>query len=113
LLTVEPTEPDIILHDGDRLDEYGVPATVIHTPGHTPGSSVLLVDNGVAIVGDLLSASGEPHVQRSYAHNWLKIGGSLEKLHQHDPQVLYAGHGDEPITADNFDELIRKYLKKN
>jgi glyoxylase-like metal-dependent hydrolase (beta-lactamase superfamily II) len=112
MLTVEPTEPDIILHDGDRLDEYGVPATVVHTPGHTPGSSTLMVDGGVAFVGDLLSASGEDHVQQSYAHNWIQIGESLKKLATYHPQVLYTGHGDNAITAETLHELTEAYLKE-
>lgn len=113
LLTVEPTEPDVILQDGDRLDDYGVPAEVVYTPGHTPGSSVLLVDNGVAIVGDLLSASSrEGHVQRSYAHDWRQIVASLKKLQQYDPQVYYAGHGERPISAERANELIEEFPRE-
>lgn len=112
MLTVEPTEPDIILHDGERLDEYGVPATAVHTPGHTPGSSTLIVDGGVAFVGDLLSASGEDHVQQSYAFDWIQLGESLKKLATYHPQVLYTGHGDNAITAETLRELTEAYLKE-
>ncbi len=112
LLTVEPTEADIILQDGDRLDEYGVPATVVHTPGHTPGSSTLVVDGGVAFVGDLLSASGKDHVQQSYASDWIQLGESLKKLATYHPQVLYTGHGDNAITAETLRELTEAYLKE-
>ena len=45
---------DIEASDGLRLDEFGIPATVLHTPGHTAGSISVLLDNGDAIVGDLL-----------------------------------------------------------
>ena len=72
--------------------------------GHTQGI-------GLA-VHDLLSASGDPHVQRSYAHNWQEIGHSLQRLQQYEPQVLYAGHGDEPITADDVDDLTEEYLQQ-
>ena len=112
MLTVEPTEPDIILHDGERLDEYGVPSTAVHTPGHTPGSSTLMVDGGVGFVGDLLSASGEDHVQQSYASDWIRLGESLKKLATYHPQVLYTGHGDNAITAETFRELTEAYLKE-
>ncbi len=33
-LRFDTFQPDILLEDGDRLDQYGLKARVIHTPGH-------------------------------------------------------------------------------
>lgn len=40
--------------DGQRLDEFGLPAAVLHTPGHSSGDISLLLDDGTAFVGDTI-----------------------------------------------------------
>ena len=50
-----PTEPDILLHDGDRLPFAGRVITVLHTPGHTAGSVCFLIDDCL-FSGDTLFA---------------------------------------------------------
>lgn len=48
--------PDLLLDHGATLDGHGAPLTVLHTPGHTPGSiSLLHRPDGDALVGDLLA----------------------------------------------------------
>lgn len=37
-----------------RLDEFGIPGEVVPTPGHTPGSVSVVLDDGRALIGDLL-----------------------------------------------------------
>lgn len=51
-------EPDILLKNGDILDlaEYGVPALVKHTPGHTAGSITVEMHSKDALVGDLIAS---------------------------------------------------------
>ena len=39
---------------GLRLDSFGIPATIHQTPGHTAGSISVVLDDGRAIIGDLL-----------------------------------------------------------
>ncbi len=102
---VEATPADIILKDGDRLDDYGLAAQVVHTPGHTPGSTTLLLDNGVAFAGDLVSMTGSPHLQRSYATDWRQLAESWERLQELAPALIYAGHGDRPMTKDELQNL--------
>ena len=45
--------------DGLDLHGIGLPARIIHAPGHTMGSSVLVLDDGRAFVGDM-AMSGFP-----------------------------------------------------
>ena len=45
--------PILGLADGERLDRFGLPATVLHTPGHTDGCVTVLLDDGTAFTGDL------------------------------------------------------------
>jgi glyoxylase-like metal-dependent hydrolase (beta-lactamase superfamily II) len=46
-------EPDGFLADGDDLEIAGISLTVLHTPGHTPGS-ICLYGGGMLFSGDTL-----------------------------------------------------------
>jgi glyoxylase-like metal-dependent hydrolase (beta-lactamase superfamily II) len=49
---------DLVLHDGgDVVDVGTLPVTLLHTPGHTPGSQCFLVD-GRLVAGDTLFLEG-------------------------------------------------------
>lgn len=47
------------LADGDTLDDWGLAARVLHTPGHSADSVTLLLADGRALVGDLLTPQGQ------------------------------------------------------
>jgi len=98
LIRLEPTPADVILDDGSYLPDVGFEAVVIHTPGHTPGSSCLVVDGRYAFAGDLLTNNGTPKVQRYYAHNWSQIPNSLQRLQTQNPEIVYPGHGRRPLS---------------
>lgn len=104
-LEVEPVEPDRLLRDGERIGACGLDATVIHTPGHTPGSSVLVVDGGYAFVGDLLSTTGDPHVQRFYAHDWDQLAASYAKVRDLRPSMVFPGHGPALVRGTLLADL--------
>ncbi len=53
----EAFEPDMIFRDGFSLEAYGLKGRVLATPGHTPGSSSVVLANGEAIIGDVLRGS--------------------------------------------------------
>jgi glyoxylase-like metal-dependent hydrolase (beta-lactamase superfamily II) len=101
----EPTVADLVLEDGDHLGEYGTDGIVIHTPGHTPGSSTLLIGGRVAFVGDLISTVGWPRVQSQYAHDWTQVAASLRRVQALKPERVYAGHGCRPVSERRFRAL--------
>ena len=76
----------------------GLPCTVIHTPGHSPGSlSFYFPDQGVLFSGDVLfyrdtGRSDLPGGSRPVLENET-IRGKLYKLP--DATVVYPGHGPE------------------
>ncbi len=94
--------PDILLQDGERLDSYGFPAGLLHTPGHTPGSSTLFLDDGTAFAGDLVSTTGRPHAQRYYAQSWKELRKSLARLQAARPKIIYPGHGGPAMTREQL-----------
>jgi hydroxyacylglutathione hydrolase len=107
MLTITPTPPDRTVTHGEAITDCGLDATVVHTPGHTPGSSTLLVRDPAtghtyAFVGDLLSTTGGLHVQSSYAQNWGQIASSVADLRALTPHLLFPGHGNTVVTQDEF-----------
>lgn len=78
-------EPDILLKDGERLEKYGFSATVVHLPGHTPGSIAIMTDDKEAMVGD----AGPETIN---AFDFKEFDQSLEKLKRLDCKKLYTGH---------------------
>lgn len=109
-LRPELTAADVLLDDGDELRAYGLDAVVLHTPGHTPGSSCLIVEGRIAFVGDLLSTTVRPRVQRSFAYDWSLIPDSLARLQALRPEWVYAGHGCRPLSAQAFQRLAYEPL---
>lgn len=49
-----PLTVDRVLTEGQRLDEFGLTGRVLETPGHSAGSVSFVLDNGDALLGDVL-----------------------------------------------------------
>ena len=87
--------------DGQVLDAPGRPR-VVHTPGHTPGHSALVLeDRGVLFVGDSLctwnplTSERRPQLMpRPFNSDNRACAESLAKLAGVEAQVLLPGHGD-------------------
>ncbi|OGO16899.1 MAG: hypothetical protein A2Z14_01905 [Chloroflexi bacterium RBG_16_48_8] len=105
LVRPEPTQADIVFADGHRFIQFDLESTAVHLPGHTPGSSGLIVDNRIVFAGDLLSTTGEPHTQRYYATNWSQISESLDRLKALKPEWVYTGHGRQPLSGEELQRL--------
>jgi hydroxyacylglutathione hydrolase len=109
IVRLEPTPPDILLDDGDNLRERGIDldfdAVVLHTPGHTPGSSCLIIDGRLAFVGDLISTAPRTTVQKFFAEDWSLIPGSLARLQALEPEWAYSGHGYRPLSGEKLQRL--------
>jgi len=91
-------EAEVLLHEGDSIAVPGsaVSLSVLHTPGHSPGSICLLGD-GVLFSGDCLFAGGIGRVDLSGGDPRAMME-SLARLAGLDPAlVVYPGHG--PATT--------------
>ena len=86
-------DPDLLVDNGSRFDEVGLDARVVHLPGHTPGSSCLLLEKVYAFVGDLIIARPWIHGQRYFADDWDDVATSLERLKLLGPEMVFPGHG--------------------
>jgi hydroxyacylglutathione hydrolase len=105
-MRAQPVNPQIQITGPTDLMEYGVDATVVPVAGHTPGSSVVVLANGDAIVGDLLRAgfglgrvrSGYP-LRHYFAEDDHGVRRGLQQVLDRDPTRLYVGHGGPVVDA--------------
>src|SRR5690606_6941261 len=98
---------------GDRLALGDVEITIIHTPGHTPGTQCFLVRERL-VVGDTLSADGCGRVdlpgsdpQQTYD----SLTAPLAALA--DDVILYPGHdyGPAPSSPLAAQRQTNRYLR--
>jgi glyoxylase-like metal-dependent hydrolase (beta-lactamase superfamily II) len=87
---------DRYLLDGDELEFGEFKVSVIHTPGHTPGSLCFVVANH-AFVGDTILAGGigKQTPETDLRRQMMSIGNKLLRLPLQT--ALYPGHG--PATS--------------
>jgi hydroxyacylglutathione hydrolase len=87
---------DRYLLDGDELDVGELKVTVLHTPGHTPGSVCFVIANH-AFVGDTILAGGigRQMPETDLRRQMMSIGTKLLRLPP--ATALYPGHG--PATS--------------
>lgn len=102
--TVEPTEVDIELEDGEMLKPLSG-LKVIHTPGHTPGSiSLFSPQYKLLIVGDALN---KRHwlPPRSASTDSAQALESIRKMAQLNFDILCFGHG-RPLAGDIRNKML-------
>jgi hydroxyacylglutathione hydrolase len=105
-----PHPPDRLLREEDEIEIGGRSFTVVHTPGHTPGSICLLSDN-LIFTGDTIFRRG--------IGTTLMPGSSrrqlLESIHRRvmvlpDETIIYPGHGRETtVGAERRDNPYARY----
>ncbi|MFW5774681.1 MAG: MBL fold metallo-hydrolase [Chitinivibrionales bacterium] len=105
----ESTTADILLEDNQELARFGLDASVVHTPGHTPGSICIMLQDSIAFVGDLISARPTNHVQRYYAFDWNQVRESFYRLRKLKPSIAFPGHGSPPLSGEDVQKLKPKY----
>ena len=105
LLRPPAIRADLLLEDGDVLPWPGCRAWIVHTPGHTLGSASLLLEDGIAFVGDLLSNTGRPHAQRWLAQDWSAVPKSVRRVQTLEPELTFVGHGHRPLSRSELLEL--------
>ncbi len=99
LASFEPFEPDVLLHDGQELGEYGLDATALHLPGHSPGSLGILCNTGEFFCGDLFTNTRHP-AKNTLVDDVTQLDDSVARLDALQIGTVYPGHGVSfPISA--------------
>jgi glyoxylase-like metal-dependent hydrolase (beta-lactamase superfamily II) len=106
--SVTPFEPDIV-HDGTLdLAPFGVAGRTIHTPGHTPGSISILLEEAT-VAGDIASGGflrGRSAREPYFADDRRQLRSSVAQLlAEANPGPVYVGHRG-PLTRQGLARLF-------
>lgn len=110
----EPFVPDVEVKDSFDLRPWGIEGHAQQMPGHTPGSLVVLLDDGRAFVGDMFLGgymggrfnpykAGEHYFQANGEQNFQNI----QTLLKQPIKTFYLGHGG-PVDRSSVVEAFGK-----
>lgn len=105
-LKSKPIQPDVLLKDGDKVGRM----TVIHTPGHTPGSIALYdSERKLIFVGDTLryqngKVTGPPE---QFTPDMSEALRSIKKISLLEFDLMLSGHGD-PLLP-NASQMVKEF----
>lgn len=109
-----PTTVDRLLEDDNVLEIPGRVATIVHTPGHTPGSvCIALPAERIVLTGDHVLPDQFPGIGlggaglhgENHVHEYQR---SLERLMVMENWLALPGHGD---CITNLPALVQKILR--
>jgi len=109
-IKTEPVDVEIALKDEDRIGNL----KVIATPGHSPGSIVLLDEQRkVLFAGDTLRVDGDKVTGAPKQYTWdgEKEKESIKKISMLDFDIMLPGHGE--ILKANASQAVKEFLSKN
>ncbi|MGD0645324.1 MAG: MBL fold metallo-hydrolase [Candidatus Bathyarchaeia archaeon] len=101
-----PVEVDVILREGDKIAGLAV----FHTPGHTPGSIVLLdEERKVLFAGDTVRYDGKKvsGAPEQFSADLNQVRESIAKVSTLNFDVMLPGHGE--VLKPNASEEIKKF----
>lgn len=86
-----PVKPDIIFENELDLNKIGFDAKIIHTPGHTTGSSSLIFGDRVLVGDCMFNMRGT--IYPGFANDEEQLKNTWLKILNWDVRWLYPGHG--------------------
>lgn len=93
------------------LTQFGLAGRLLHTPGHSPGSISLILDNGAAFTGDICPNTWFNTWQGThfppYADDMAAVYESWQTVLNSAAQTIYPGHG-KPFPV----EVLRQELQR-
>lgn len=104
----EPCKPDIVFENQFSLYDLGFNGYILHTPGHSAGSSCLILDNEICIAGDTMFSIFKNTILPPYADDVKQLVSSWGKLLNTKCNLFIPSHG----TPKSRDVLQRCYDKK-
>jgi glyoxylase-like metal-dependent hydrolase (beta-lactamase superfamily II) len=96
----------------NETNEFGFNAFVMHTPGHSPGSISVIIDNEIAIVGDAMFGVFRNSVFPPFADDLKQMVLSWGKLLETECTSFLPGHGTEKnrgLLQRQFEKYKARY----
>jgi len=106
-----PSEPDVLV-DGDQAFELdGFRIEYIHVPGHTPGTSLIVIDDEMIFSGDFIFQGSIGRVDFPYSDP-LQMKKSIEKFltRFQEEMVIYPGHND-PTSVMEARQMLPGWIR--
>ncbi len=113
MLRFDPVQPDIIIKEEFSLEEFGLQAKVVHTPGHTLGTVSVITEEGSAFIScsvhgfPLRMSPGLPGA----ALDVDEVMKSWEKIIDEGAKDIYIAHG-KPFKVDVLKKILKKKKKQ-
>lgn len=111
----QPLRDVVLLDDGDALECGGGELSVIHTPGHTPGSiSIHESESGAIFSGDHITSvpasQGLVDMRMGPDSDLEQYLSSLRRVADLTPSVIHSGHGEAIAAPRTFiGEILSRY----
>jgi len=109
-LNYAPVNHDCLVDERLDLDPFGFPGYILHTPGHTPGSLSVIIENEIALVGDTLFGIFRGSVFPPFADNPKLMVQSWKKLLDTGCTTFLPAHGserDKAVLKRQYDKYIK------
>jgi len=106
-LNYNPCQPDILVDEQFNLKEFGINGYILPTPGHSPGSQSVIIDDEIAITGDAMFGVIPGSIFPPYAENVDEMIMSWGKLLETNCRVFLPSHGtpdSRKLVQKNFDK---------
>lgn len=110
-LRCEPCQYDFLADTIFKLDDFGFNAYIVHTPGHSPGSVSVVVDDEIALVGDTMFGVFSGSVFPPYAHDINQMIRSWGTLLETNCEVFLPSHGSansRSLVQKDYNKRIKK-----
>ena len=104
----DPCVADHVFTDRFDLNRFGINGFVIHTPGHSPGGSTLIIDDAVAIAGDSVIGTIPGSPFPPFADDVSVLMETWKKIIDTGCRTILPGHG-KPVSME---EMILEYNKR-
>ncbi|MDP4278293.1 MAG: MBL fold metallo-hydrolase [Bacteroidota bacterium] len=106
-LHYEPCKADLAVEDLFDMRNLGINACLMHTPGHTPGSISVIINDEIALVGDCLFGIFKSSVYPPVALDSKELIKSWGKLLETGCQIFLPSHGHEKTR----EQVLKEYDK--
>jgi hydroxyacylglutathione hydrolase len=105
--------PDVVFGDNLSLKNIGINGYALHTPGHTKGSASIIMNDGEAIVGDLIMGAPVLTKRPSYhffIEDYELNNSSLRNVIGRNVDYFYVGHGNMLSIKNVFLRIGKKCI---
>lgn len=105
LMKYQGAEPDILADDSFDLEQFGFPGSVLHSPGHTHGSMLVLMEGGQLITGDTMFGLENKQHFPPFAEDLSALVRTWTMVRKLPVNTLYPAHG----RHFSFEDFLEEY----